>query len=716
MEKEHAIISDDGRIQQKETPFFQGKELAHVAPEAIDEAVSYFEKQFSALEKYVSASLKVITAGEKSENTSEKLEQLRNEVILAKAIGDFTELMNRIDSATTEIRGSQEGPESEDRPTDSEPERGMESVSQKESVADDEAGQPDEEKTKEKQDIPVKEDRPEVEYAESLSGLAEMTSKAWDLANQSDWQSAQLELENLRLKWDELVAADESLTAEAGYEELMEERRAAEAHFVKRKAAWQDKRKERKSANFEKRQRLLEQLQEVVDKKKWQAIKQVNAITSRWDEIRDLPGGSETADQDKRFADLVSQFNENKVAFLVKKAQKEEENLAGKLAVLDKMTQIVESLGPDTTNWDQFDSEMEELSRQWRKIGHVPLEQSDRIWEQFKGIRDEYFNKKYELNEAFRNQTLKNIRKKTRLCENAEALVEEEDLAFAVREMNNLHKKWKKIGPIPKEKNDELWDRFNAATKKFNELKSDNQDTIRKQEQENQEKKIALCEKAEALQDSTNWNEVSRELEELMKTWKEIGPVPRRKSGKIWKRFKKALDTFYNNRRKHYREVREEQKLNYEKKREIVSELDKLGEHENAEEAVAKARELQEQFKSIGFVPIKKKAKLDKDYKAVCDKIYQRVRSTGGGSGKPGRQSDHVPPNKSARDEYFRLKKECDKLQEEILRYKDTITFINPGGKGNALIDDVQKKIDKAQNNLDEKLEKLEELRMKMEE
>ena len=732
MEKEHATMTSDGRIRQKDNPFFSGKELTQVEPEAAEEAVAYFEKKFSELEKYVDATLRVLDQEADKKQATEALEALRQEVASAHAIGDFQSLLERIDRAVSSLSAGEDqaqssAPDATDNQqpvADTAPESAVaaEKTAADKDEAAEEAPEPAEKAEEQAEEAPEPAEKTEEQaespktikkedYPESLAPLVELASKASGLAESSEWGQTQSEFDNIRLKWEATVEAGESLESEEGYSELLKMRDDAEAHFKNRKQAWQQKRSEQKKANLEKRERILDQLQEMIDKKKWQAMKQFNHITSRWEEIRDLPKGDEAGQQDKRFAELVKQFNDNKVAFLVKKAEKEEENLTGKLAVLDKMKQLVGSLSPETTNWDQLDAEEEELGKQWRKIGHVPMDQSDQIWDQYKSLRDEYVNKKLEYNEAFRNHTTKNIRKKTQLCEKAEELLEAEDLTFAVREINNLHKKWKKVGLIPKEKNDELWDRFNAATRKFNEIKSENQETIKQQEQANLDKKIALCEKAEELQDSTNWNEIARELDELMKRWKDIGPVPRRKSGKVWKRFKNAMDVFYENRRKHYRVVREEQKENYRKKREIVSEIEKLGEQENPEEAVAGTKELQEQFKEIGFVPIKKKAKLDKDYKEACDRVYQNFRSSGRRSSSSEKPVQKGSDDKSLREQYFKLKKECDKLNEEILRSKDTMTFINPGGKGNALIDDIQKKIDKEQKKLDKKLEKLEEIR-----
>jgi len=759
MENEFSTVKNDGRILQKDNAIFQGKELARVNPAEAEDALRYFANQFSGIEKYVDTSLETLRDEERGPDLLKKLQQLREEVISASAVGDFEALVGKID---TEIRECQpqvpetagedaaveagtpvaeaskaevpadeeskaevsadQAPEAEapaaeepdlkvadvESPEGAVPDAESKEASKKEEIPAEGTGEPEAGKE------PVEDAGQAKEYAESLAGLLELAGKAEDIAGGSNWQQMQSELENIRFKWNQLLEENADLASEDGYQDILARLDSTQKKVAERKTEWLEKRRERRKENLDKRAKILDQLQDIIDRKKWQAFKQVGNLTSRWDDIKDIPNEPEAEEQQKKYDALVQEFNDKKVAFLVRKAQKEEENLVGKLTVLDKMNQIVSSVGPETGNWEQKDKEIEELTRQWRKIGHVPGEQSDTIWERFKSVRDEYFAKKMEHNKEFRAQTQKNIRKKTRLCELAEALVDEEDLAVAVREINNLHKKWKKIGPVPKENNDELWDRFNEATRKFNERKIENLDVIRDQEQENLNVKLKLCEKAESLSGRTDWNDATAEMDALMKAWKDAGPVPRRKAGKLWKRFKKAMDTFYEARRNHFKSIRDDQKINYEKKKEIVAELVKLGEHEDPEEAVQQAKPLQERFRSIGFVPIKKKQKIENEYKEACDRIYQKLRGSGRKSGSVS--DSQGAPNKSLRADYFKLKKECENLHEEIMRYQDTKTFINPGGKGNDLIDEIQQKIDAAQMNLDKKQDKLEELRRKMEE
>ena len=140
--------------------------------------------------------------------------------------------------------------------------------------------------------------------------------------------------------------------------------------------------------------------------------------------------------------------------------EKEEENLLGKLAVLDKLKAIAASAGADTSDWDGLDQQIGDLAAQWKKIGRVAKERADEVWEQYKATRDAYTAKKLEFNAAFRAELDKNIKAREAIIAKAREVIEETDLAVASKEMNILHRRWRDSGPVPKEQSDELWARF----------------------------------------------------------------------------------------------------------------------------------------------------------------------------------------------------------------------------------------------------------------
>lgn len=211
-------------------------------------------------------------------------------------------------------------------------------------------------------------------------------------------------------------------------------------------------------------------------------------------------------------------------------------------------------------------------------------------------------------------------------------------------------------------------------------------------------------------------------MQNLMDQWKKVGPVPRNKSRKLWKQFKKAQDVFYERRREHFKDRKEEQKKNLKEKHEILEKLRELGNHKDPVEAVELAKPLQEEFKKAGYVPIKKKNEIWKQYREACDIIYERYRAAKSGNkfDRELAKADLEPGQRSQildiRKEYKKVKKEIYKLEEEVLQFKESKTYFKSSSDDNPLLNEIQQKIDKAENNLQKKQDKLESLDREIEE
>ena len=560
-----------------------------------------------------------------------------------------------------------------------------------------------------------------VQNEQDLAYYNELAEKARQLSTTSDWQLGSMEFENIRLKWGEGPQIDDE-QKKALFAEVLE----AQKTFDEARRAWYEKQNERKAANLEKREGLIKRLSEVIEQKKWSQFNEVAALQRKFEDVRPLPPAAES--QNERFNALLETFNKHKVEYLVKMREKEEENLMIKLTILDKIKGVAVSAGPDTSDWKQLDEQIEGLSQQWRKVGRVIKEKSDEIWQQYKDARDAYLARKMEFNKEYKAELEKNIKLREQLVAGAEELLKEEDLALASKEMNILHRRWKEAGPVPKEKSDELWDKFKVLFDKFNEVRNENIDEIRAKEQENLELKEALCEKAEAfLNDESDVNRKDV-IENLYQEWNAIGPVPKRRTRKLWKRFKDAIDGIQKKRREHFKELRNEQKDNLRRKREIAERIIVLSEQDEMEEALTEVKALQQEFMGIGFVPIKFKNKVWDDYRAACDVFFKALRSSGrqsAGTETTGRSQPRSASSaptgthgeiKHRQNEIFRLRKESDKLNETILQYSDTKTYIKPNKKGLQLRDELQDKIDKAQIQLDKKIAEIESLKKEIDE
>lgn len=717
-ENDHGYVTSEGRLIQKDNSHFKGKELANCSEENVSEIVAYYEKSFADLQKYVASNLKVLD-GESEEAIADRKNLLLQEIQETQALGDFDELIAQIQPKT-------EQPQAETEEETSEAPSEEKEESQSEETEDSQESESDEQKTGEKTEEVEEAEKPEAKDSESTTVLPalpenasealvnyhELTQKAVDVSNEKDFQVISHELSNIKLKWDEAGNIDsENATETALYKELVALLQKTEQEVYERKAEFQAKRQERRQNNLEKRERLLDKMRMLVKEEKWQSFGEVKSIERKWENIKAVPA-EEGKKQQAELDQLLKTFEDHKVEILVERRQKEEDNLSGKLSILDKMKALNEKITPDTDAWEVFDKELREFAKQWRKIGRVPKEQSDQIWDKFRVLQDEYDAKKFEFNAAYRKELLKNVDKRKKIIKEAKELESEEDLALAARKINQLHRRWKKIGDVPKEENDKLWDEFKEASDKFNEVKAENIDVIKEQEQENLDKKNELIKRAEEIRDSEDWQNGAKQMQALMDEWKTVGPPPRRKASKLWKRFKEAMDVYYNARRDHFKEIKSEQKDNYRKKKEIIAKINELANVDDAQAAIKEVKELQNQFNQIGFVPIKQKDKIYKEYKEACDVVYQRARAESGNL--PGTRHMEFADGVSTEEkkdarlkqvEINKLKKEVEKINEEVLQHSDMKTFIKPNKGGLKLISELDEKITKA-NEKREKLEK----------
>jgi len=519
-----------------------------------------------------------------------------------------------------------------------------------------------------------------------------------------------MEFDNIDTKWEEGPDPEEADIS--GYRETIDR---LQQQFEEKKQAHYEEKKRQRQENLEKKKSILESLRKIVDEKQWTATREVGKLKGQWDRVKSVPA-EEEEELEKEFGKLLSTFDDHKVDRLVKKKQKEEDNLTGKLVILEKMVAFIQGLD-DASDWKEIDKEFEQLAKQFRKIGRVPVEKNQEVWNTYHSLQDTFHSMRFKHDKKYREKIEKYLTRKRKLIDEAEALIDADDLADAARKVNKLHRRWKKAGNLPQKDENDLWDRFKAATDAFNEKKSDNIDLLRDQEQENLEEKQALVEKAEELKDSENWEQTHRDLQSLMDKWKNVGPVPKRSSGKIWKKFKGAMDHFYDRRRDHFKEVKEERKDNLKEKEEVLDKLRELRDHDDPIEAVNLAKPLQEEFKKAGYVPIKHKNRMWKEYREICDVIYDRFRAAKAAVDVVGRENvesfsaDDIADIRKLNSKAASLRKEIKKMEQELIQQKESLSYFKPSKGSNPLLDQVKEKVDKAEEaieNKDEELARLE--------
>ena len=326
-----------------------------------------------------------------------------------------------------------------------------------------------------------------------------------------------------------------------------------------------------------------------------------------------------------------------------------EENFAKKQTVIEELKALVEAPGDMKDAFPKF----REIQNRWREIGPVPQQN-------FRDINDTYqlyvtkFYDLVDINRELRDLDFKkNLEAKTAYCEQAEALAEEEDVVEAFKELQKLHELWKALGPVATEYRESIWERFRAATSVINKRYQAHFEGLKAQQVENLSAKTALCEQVEAIAgkeitSSTEWNALSKEIEEIQAKWRSIGFATRKENQKIYERFRAACDKFFERKRASFTEFKDSMNANLEKKMAIIAEAESLKDSTDWKATGDRFIELQKQWKEIGAVPRKKSEQIWKRFRAACDAFFTARDNRPAG---PGNLSGNLAAKKALIEE-----------------------------------------------------------------
>lgn len=360
--------------------------------------------------------------------------------------------------------------------------------------------------------------------------------------------------------------------------------------------------------------------------------------------------------------------------------------------------------------------QLQELHNQFREIGPVARELREEIWNRFKAAST-VINKAHQQHfEALRAGEEENLTKKTALCEKAEAINAEEHASATAweehtKQMIELQAEWKTIGFAPQKMNVKIFERFRAACDTFFTAKAEYFKAMKERFAENTAKKQALVEKARELSESTEWRSAGDKLIALQKEWKEIGAVPKKVGDQLWADFRAACDKFFDARNAANAGTRGVEKENLEKKRTVIEKLKALAE-EAAEDLQEKTKALQEEYNQIGHVPFKDKDKLYKEYHEALDVVYGKVRAAGRSrrmdSFRQGLKNVARRGEDALDNERARLMRSYEILKQEIQTYENNLGFLSAASKkGNALVDEITRKVEKLKGDLELTKEKI---------
>ncbi len=432
---------------------------------------------------------------------------------------------------------------------------------------------------------------------------------------------------------------------------------------------------EEKTVNLNKKQAILDKIIMLVDSEEnEQSLNDLRELMRQWREIRQIPKEFQEELYTKykfyldKFYDNLSKFNELKEL-------DREKNLEIKIELIKKAEALKEE-----SNIRKAMISLNKIHDDWKNTGPVRKEISDEIWARFKSASDHVIEiqKKHQSEiEAQRNQ---NLEKKILLIEKAETAVtalpsSNKEWNSMAQEIDQLLEDWKKIGPVPSEKNEEVWTKFQTARNTFYAERKNFFKKLQSDRKDNLTKKIELCEQAEKLKDAQEFMKTTEQFQKLQDKWKGIGPVPDDQNEIIWKRFRAAFDHFYERKNKWFNERKTQESGAIAAKESLIKEIEEIGKTENKTFSFNDLKALQQRWNDSGFVSGKKFQSLNKQYQTLMDGLYSSLRNASNAE-RESAVKENLNAISSSPDAKFKLQSEEKRLRELIKKIEDEISTI----------------------------------------
>ena len=492
-----------------------------------------------------------------------------------------------------------------------------------------------------------------------------------------------------------VVPADGNLVADNPFEAMEAAFKGVYANYKKERAEYNRQQDALREENLVLKQAVIDDLKALVEKQEDvnSTFPAFRELQNRWKSIGPVPAS--------KFRDLNDNYQYNVEKFYdMVKINRDLRDLDFKknLEAKQKFCEFAEKLSENDNVVEAF-RELQKLHEQWKEFGPVAKELRDSIWERFKAATS-VINKKYQAYFADQKEKQQeNLEEKTKLCEMTEAIASKEvkssnEWNTLSAEIEEIQKKWRTIGFATRKENQKIYDRFRAACDKFFERKREYYAQFKDTMNENMEKKLSLIEQAEALKDSKEWKKTTEALIALQKQWKEIGAVPRKKSEQLWKRFRAACDSFFNERDAQAK-PENDYYGNLKAKKALIEEIKAYELSEDAAANLAAAKEFAAKWQGIGFVPFKEKENIQAAYNEAFKSKFPdfNARPQRGGGRTSGGQ-------KKTLSEKDRLVQQYGKLQQDIVTYENNIGFFSASKNSEPFIRQMQERIDAAKQEL----------------
>lgn len=474
-----------------------------------------------------------------------------------------------------------------------------------------------------------------------------------------------------------------------------------------------------KKKNLEDKKLILEELKALIDSEETlkRTYDEFRALQDRWKQTGVVPRG-EVNNLWQNYHFYVEKF------FDKVKINKELRDLDLKknLELKIRLCERAEELLLETSITKSF-KELQKLHDEWKEVGPVPQDKRDELWERFKTATDKINQRRRDHYSKIAEQQKDNLTLKTDLCEKAEELLNRErsnlkDWQKQSSEMSELLNTWKKIGPAPRKYNDEIWERFKGSLDAFFSDKKEFLGKIKEEQINNYNRKLELCIEAEGMKDSSDWKKTTADLIHLQNEWKKIGPVPRKHSDKIWKRFRAACDEFFNRKTDYFKNIDKHKEDNLRQKQELIITVRDFQFGNDKEENLEALKNFQREWTRIGHVPMKDKDKVQNEFREVIDRHLDKLKISGAEmkaiSYRSRLENIREQPNarKIINNEMSFLLNKKRKMEEEIKLWENNLGFLAESKKANLLKKEFEKKIDNARKEvevIDAKMRFLEE-------
>lgn len=488
-------------------------------------------------------------------------------------------------------------------------------------------------------------------------------------------------------------------------------------------------------------------------------------------------------EDEETFKQQMAIVREKRARIFQQQEAEKQANLEKKLEIIEKIKAMATS--PDEANKSY--NEFKELQQQWKDIKNVPADRASELWRNYQLYVEQFYDLLKLNSEAREYDFKKNLETKTKLCEAAEKLADEEDVISAFHQLQELHQQYRETGPVAKELREQIWTRFKAASTVINKRHQQHFEDLRSKEEENLTLKTALCEKVEEIsklenKTASDWEKRSKEIIDIQNQWKTIGFAPQKMNVKIFERFRAACDDFFGRKSEFFKEMKQAYAANIEKKKALVEKAQALADSTDWKVTSDKLINLQKEWKTIGVVPKKIGDQLWHDFLNACNKFFEARNAANAGARNEERENlekkrniieqikalvadaanatrekvqaltdeynkvGHVPykekdalyaayhealdaiykelniSNKRRRLDDFksnirnmakrgedaidnergRLTRRFEQLKQEIQTYENNLGFLNASSKkGNSLIDEMNRKVQKLRNDLE---------------